>query len=133
MIFAYVIMPDHSHLLTDSAREIKDVLRFLNGISARRVINYLKEKELESSLAKLRIAERRDEQKYSVYDRHPNAVRITGEDAFMQKVNYIHLNPVRAGLVDHPDEYLYSGARLWHRRALEDEPLMTDHLKIRWR
>jgi REP element-mobilizing transposase RayT len=133
MIFAYVIMPDHSHVLTDNAKEIKDVLRFLNGISARRVINYLKEHDLEASLQKLRIAERKDEQKYSVYEHHPNAFRITSEDALMQKANYIHLNPGRAGLVEHPDEYLFSSARQWHNRSLDDEPLVTDHLQIRWR
>lgn len=133
MIFAYVIMPDHYHILTDSPRPIKDVLRFLNGISARRLIDQLKANDFTQSLAKLRIAERADTQKYSVYQRHPNAIRITGEDALMQKVNYIHLNPVRAGLVEHPDEYLYSSARLWHNRTSDEEPLITDHLKIKWR
>jgi REP element-mobilizing transposase RayT len=133
MIFAYVIMPDHTHLLTDNARAIKDVLRFMNGISARRVIDYLKENSYASSLSKLRIAERPDEQKYSVYEHHPNALRITGEDALMQKAQYIHLNPVRAGLVDHPDEYLFSSARQWHGKASDDEPLVTDHREIRWR
>jgi REP element-mobilizing transposase RayT len=133
LIFAYVIMLDHTHFLTDNGREIKDVLRFINGISARRVINYLKENDFQSSLSKLRVTERPDEQKYSVYQHHPNAFRITGEDAFMQKVNYIHLNPVTAGLAEHPDDYLYSSARQWHNRALENEPLVTDHSKIAWR
>jgi len=77
-IFAYAIMPDHTHLLTDSKREIKDVLRFLNGISARRVINYLNEHGHQTSLDKLRIAKRKDEKKYSVYQHHPNALRVTG-------------------------------------------------------
>ncbi|MFZ1702074.1 MAG: hypothetical protein WBO10_11860 [Pyrinomonadaceae bacterium] len=133
MIFAYVIMPDHTHVVTDSSREIKDVLRFLNGISARRVINYLKENDFHSSLQKLRIQERRDTQKYSVYEHHPNAFRLTSEESLMQKVNYVHLNPVRAGLVDLPDEYLYSSARQWHNRSLEEEPLLTDHRRIDWR
>ena len=133
MIFAYVIMTDHTHVLSDNAREMKDVLRFLNGISAKRIIDHLKENGYESSLAKLRIQERDNRHKHSVYEHHPNAIRITGEDAFMQKVNYIHLNPIRAGLVDHPDEYLYSSSRQWHGRALENEPLVTDHLKIKWR
>ena len=133
MIFAYVLMLDHYHVLTDSPRAIKGVLRFLNGISARRVIDHLKANRHDQSLAKLRIAEQADTQKYSVYQHHPNAIRITGEDALVQKVNYIHLNPVRAGLVEHPDDYLYSSARLWHNRPLEDEPLVTDHLKIAWR
>lgn len=126
-------MPDHTHFLTDNAREIKDTLRFINGISARRVINYLKENDFQSSLSKLRIAKRPDEQKYSVYQHHPNALRITGEEAFMQKVNYIHQNPVKTGLVEHPDDYLYSSARQWHGRALETEPSVTDDMKIDWR
>jgi putative transposase len=132
-IFAYVIMPDHTHLITDNAREISDVLRYLNGISAKRVIDHLKENGHESSLSKLRIQERGGGHKHSVYQHHPNALRITGEDALMQKVNYIHLNPVRAGIVDLPDEYKYSSARQWHRRHIEDEPLTTDHRSIAWR
>ena len=42
LIFAYVIMPDHYHLITDSSRKPSEVLRYLNGITARRIINYLK-------------------------------------------------------------------------------------------
>lgn len=133
MIFAYVIMLDHTHVITDSNRKIKDVLRFLNGVSAKRVLDYLKENEYESSLRKLRIQERGDKHKYSVYQHHPNAFEIYGEDTMMQKVNYIHMNPVRAGLVEHPDDYLYSSARLWNGKALENEPLMTDHKLIKWR
>jgi len=133
LIFAYVIMPDHTHILTDNARDMKDVLRFINGISAKRVIDHLKNNGFESSIAKLRIQERENKHKHSVYEHHPNALRVTGEDAFMQKVNYIHLNPVRAGLVERPDEYLYSSARQWHRRAADDEPLIVDLDKIRWR
>ena len=38
-IVAYVIMPDHIHLITDSARSISDVLRFTNGIVAKRIID----------------------------------------------------------------------------------------------
>jgi REP element-mobilizing transposase RayT len=132
-IFAYVLMPDHTHFLTDNSREIKDTLRFLNGITARRIIDHLKRNGYETSLRKLQIAEMADEQKYSVYQHHPNALRVTGEAAFMQKVHYIHLNPVRAGLVEHPNDYLYSSARLWHGRAMEAEPFETDHLSIRWR
>jgi REP element-mobilizing transposase RayT len=33
MIFGYVIMPDHTHVLTDSSRAIAHVLRYLNGTS----------------------------------------------------------------------------------------------------
>ena len=36
LIFAYVIMPDHYHLITDSSRKISEVSRYINGITARR-------------------------------------------------------------------------------------------------
>jgi REP element-mobilizing transposase RayT len=133
MIFAFVIMEDHTHVLTDSQRKMNEVLRFLNGISAKRIVDHLKASGFESSLAKLRIEEREKHYKHSVYEHHPNALRITGEEVFMQKVSYIHLNPVRAGLVEHPDEYLFSSARQWHRRAIENEPLIVDLNKIKWR
>ena len=29
----------------------------------------------------------------------------------LQKLNYIHNNPVKAGIVDHPEDYIYSSAR----------------------
>jgi len=133
LIFAYVVMPDHTHVLTDNAREMREVLRYLNGISAKRVIDHLRENGYESSLAKLRIQERENRHKHSVYEYHANALRITGEDALMQKVSYIHLNPVRSGLAVHPDEYLFSSARQSHGRALEAEPLITDQERIKWR
>ena len=133
LVFGYVIMPDHTHLLTDSAREINEVLRFLNGISAKRVIDYLKASGFDSSLEKLRIQERENRHKHSVYEHHSNAIRITGEDAFMEKVNYIHLNPVKEKLAEHPDEYKYSSARQWHHREWDNEPLIVDRKKIKWR
>lgn len=48
-------------------------------------------------------------------------------------MNYIHLNPVRAGIVEKPGDYFYSSSRIWHRRALENEPLEVDVDKIEWR
>jgi len=40
-----------------------------------------------------------------------NAQEIYLYDYFMQKLNYIHQNPVRAELVEEPHHYLYSSAR----------------------
>src|ERR1043166_5129814 len=58
---------------------------------------------------------------------------IFSEGMFMQKVNYIHLNPVRANLVDKATDYRWSSARIWQRRHLADEPLMVDFDQIEWR
>jgi REP element-mobilizing transposase RayT len=134
LIFAYVIMLDHYHIITDSSRKPSDVLRYLNGISARRVINHLKENGHESSLAKLRKDESAREYKYSLWQHHSNTFVITSESKAMEKANYIHLNPVEEGLVDAPTDYLFSSFRYWANRPLmEDEPLEVDIKHLDWR
>ena len=132
LIFAYVIMPDHYHIITDNSREPSDTLRFLNGISAKRILDHLKAKALES-LDKLRMFEKKRGYKYSVWEHHPDTFLVTSESMLMQKVNYIHFNPVKAGLVEHPNDYLYSSARIWNRRPLDREPLMVNPDRIEWR
>jgi hypothetical protein len=51
----------------------------------------------------------------------------------MQKVNYIHLNPVRGEPVSGATEYRWSSARIWRRCPSEDEPLLVDVDRINWR
>ena len=43
LLFAYVIMPDHLHLQTDCPNTSAHVLRRMKGLTAHRVIDYLKE------------------------------------------------------------------------------------------
>jgi len=132
LIFAYVIMSDHLHLLTNQPGTSADVLRYLKGISARRTINYLRENNFESSLAKLRHNTWRREHKYSLWQKEKNVFSIYSETMFTQKVNYIHLNPVRAGLVDRPIDYRWSSARIWQQCPDDDEPLRVDLDCILW-
>jgi putative transposase len=133
LIFAYVIMSDHMHLLTSSPKTSADVLRCVKGITGRRVIDYLKERKYESSLAKLRHEDWKREHKYSLWQQEKNVFSIFSEGVFMQKVNYIHLNPVKAGLVKKAIDYRWSSARIWQRRDAEDEPLRVDMDRIQWR
>lgn len=133
LILAYVIMPDHVHLLVYSEKAMRDALRLLNGVAARRIIQYLKENGFDRSLFKLRGETRERNHKHSVWQHHPDSLEIFGEDTFRQKVEYIHMNPVRAGLAENPLHYKFSSARQWAGRTSENEPLLTDHLEIDWR
>ena len=85
-----------------------------------------------ASLEKLRGAPKGRGDEYSLVDHHSNALPVFSEAFFMQKVNYIHLNPVRAGLVAQAEDYRWSSARYWLRRVVEDEPLRMDLEKIVW-
>jgi putative transposase len=134
-ILAYVIMPEHYHLITDSNRKASDVVRYLNGISARRVIGHLKEEQFEASLNKLRKNEPgRKDYRYSLWEHHSNIFLITTESMLMKKVNYIHLNPVEDGLVEDDYQYAYSSVRFWNRKPLlETEPLDPDIKDLTWK
>jgi REP element-mobilizing transposase RayT len=132
-IYAYVIMPDHLHVITDSTRSSSYTLRFINGIIGRRIIDYLKERNFESSLRKLRQEVKRQNYRYSLWDHHPNVRLLMTENMLMERVNYTHQNPVRAGLVKHAEDYRWSSIRCWTGKVLKDEPLLMDIERIKWR
>jgi len=133
LYFAYAIMFDHFHIITDGKRSPSDSLRYLNGVTAKRILDYLKENEFESSLNKLRQFPKKDNYKYSVWEHHSDKNLLTSEPFLMQKVNYIHNNPVKDGIVDRPEDYLYSSARIWRRAPIDNEPLKMDIGEIKWR
>lgn len=112
LIFAYVIMLDHFHLVTDSRVDSKDILRYVKGIASRRIIDHLKDNGHTDSLEKLRIPHRSDGSDYMVWQRHPNTRLLWSEQMLWQRIQYTHLNPVRAALVDHPNDWKWSSARI---------------------
>lgn len=133
MVFAYVIMADHYHVITDSSRKPSDVLRYLNGISARRIINHLKENGYQSSLDKLRKEEGSREYRYSLWQHHSNTFIITSESKAIEKANYIHFNPVEEGMAESPADYAFSSFRYWANQSLlDDEPLKVDIEHLDW-
>ena len=132
-LYAYVIMPDHLHVVTDSVLSPSRTLQFINGIASRRIIGYLKEHNHESSLKKLRHESRRRRYSHSLWDHHPDARLLLTEKMLMQRVHYTHQNPVRAGLVERPEDYRWSSIRCWTGKILDDEPLFMDIDRIKWR
>jgi hypothetical protein len=93
----------------------------------------LKESGFMTSLEKLRGGRKGHGHQYSLVDHHSNGLPVFSEGFFMQKVNYIHLNPVKAGLVARPEDYRWSTARQWWGQVVEDEPLRMDLEGIDWR
>lgn len=133
LILAYVIMRDHLHVISDGEKKSSIVLRFINGLVGRRIIDFLKNEGHSSSLQKLKHGEYRRGHQYSLWDHHPNVRLLTSESMFMQRVHYTHQNPVRLGLVERAEDYRYSSIRIWNGDPWEDEPLMVDIKKIKWR
>lgn len=133
LLLAYVLMPDHLHLLIDNLRQASVMLRYIKGTIAHEVIKYLKRQGYEQSLGKLRHDEGKRHHLYSLWGHESNVFSIFSERVLMQKVNYIHQNPVRAGLAERAMDYSWSSARIWQGLATESEPLDVDIGRIGWR
>jgi putative transposase len=133
LMLAYVIMPDHIHLITAGELKVSQMLRYINWISAHRMISHLKEHGHASSLRKLERKGGQRQHKYSLWDHNPDVRVLTNEESLMQRVNYSHQNPVRLELVDRAEDYRWSSARQWRGLPSEDEPLLVDLGSIQWR
>ena len=48
---------------------------------------------------------------FQLWQQNNNPVELSSSKMAWQKLNYIHNNPVRAGFVDKPEDYLYGSAR----------------------
>ena len=127
-VFAYVVMSNHLHLLV-RARDgnLSDVLRDFKKFTARRILEEIKHSGAESRrdwmLKRFEFAAQRHVRNATLqFWTHENhAVAVVTPEFMRQKMDYIHLNPVRAGWVDEPHEYRYSSARNYAgRQALMD-------------
>lgn len=48
---------------------------------------------------------------WQIWQQHNHPIELFSESMFYQKLNYIHRNPLVAGIVDREEDYLYSSAK----------------------
>ena len=54
------------------------------------------------------------DRKYQIWKRRPLSVELRTPAVFNQKLDYIHYNPVKAGLCLNPEDYYYSSAKFYY-------------------
>ena len=90
-VYGYVVMPEHVHLLLGEPQRktLADALKSLKqGVSRRLIGN----------------AKHFWEKRY--YD-----FNIRNEEQFIQKLRYVHRNPVKSGLCEYPEDWDWSSFR----------------------
>jgi len=116
-LLAYVIMPDHIHLAVRPGPKgnISVIMRELKKFSAREIIGQLEQDERHDVLRIFRRSaskyHRTESRTYQVWADRFDDVAVKSEQVLQTKIAYIHHNPVRAGLVDRAEDYVYSSAR----------------------
>ena len=70
---------------------------------------------------------------YQIWTHENHAIELYSNSFIQQKVEYIHNNPVRAGIVDNEDEYKYSSARIYsgNEGLLEIIPVVLEWKTVR--
>jgi REP element-mobilizing transposase RayT len=116
IVYAYVIMSNHVHLIIKSETgKLSDTIRDFKSFTSKQIIEAIKEYP-ESRRAwllwmfKRAASKHKRNTEYQVWkhDNHPEELEST--KFLYQKLNYIHQNPVRACIVQNPEDYLYSSA-----------------------
>jgi len=109
-IYAYVFMDTHLHLV--AAKNLSKEIANFKSFTARRIIDTLQEKEdikLLEQLAQAKAQHKKDRQ-FQVWQEGSHPQQIQDEAMMRQKIEYIHHNPVKRGLVDEAIQWEYSSA-----------------------
>src|SRR5438128_6053390 len=90
-VYGYIVMPEHVHLLLSEPQQdtLADALKSLKQGVSRRLIGD---------------AEHFRQKRY--YD-----FNIRNYSQFVEKLRYMHRNPVKAGLCEHPEDWQWSSFR----------------------
>lgn len=112
ILYAYCIMDNHIHLIWQVKGKWKtsDVKRDFLKYTAhelKRSIQKYQPLELENYRAT------QQDRTYQIWERNSLCVELYTPEVFDQKIDYIHYNPVKAGLCKQPEQYAFSSAEYY--------------------
>ncbi len=117
-LYAWVLMSNHLHLLASAADgyNLADVLRDFKKYTSKTITDLIltePESRRKWMLNQFEFSGRFDHKitNFRFWQPGNEAKEIHTNDFLFQKLNYIHDNPVRAEIVEFPEDYLYSSAR----------------------
>ena len=117
-VHAYVIMTSHIHAIISAqvGHNLVGIVRDMKKFTSKKLVALIKEipeSRREWLLAKFSHKAKRTSrgQDYLLWQEGYHAKQIETNEFLDQKLEYIHLNPVVAGFVSNPEDYVYSSAR----------------------
>ena len=118
-IYGWVILDNHFHAVL-SAPELPRVMADLKRHTAREILRLLEEERADWLLHQLRYhrASHKTESEYQVWQEGFHPQSLPTDAMMLQKLEYLHHNPVKRGLVASPEHWRYSSAHEWLRGSL---------------
>ena len=104
--------PSSFEARTNELGNAEDIIRDFKHFTANQIIKKLKEYKKAYILNLLHlVGSQKSRQNYQVWEHKNYPEIIEKQDFFLQKLSYIHNNPVKRGFVEKPEHWLYSSAR----------------------
>ena len=118
ILYAYVLMNNHVHLIASAAAEhnLSDILRDLKTYTSKTLLKEISENPRESrknwmlwlfKSAGIRNPNNKD---FQFWQQDNRPIELSSNEMMDQRLDYIHQNPVKAGFVYEPEHYVYSSA-----------------------
>lgn len=118
-LVSYVLMPDHIHLIVNPRDgRIRELTGALKSLAAQRIIREA------NGVSFLKETPDADGSIHQVWQESFKALPLWSDWMIWQKINYIHNNPVKAGLVKSAADYRWSSFRSYYFE--ECEPIRVD-------
>ncbi len=124
-VFAFVIMENHIHLIwqmmpdNDPEAVQRDFLKY----TAQRIKKDLVRNH-PAVLAHFKVDAK--DREYQIWERNALSVELRRHWVFIQKLEYIHWNPVKAEICNLPEEYKYSSA-LFYESGIDNWGFLTNY------
>jgi len=122
-VFAYVIMSNHIHLIVNSpmgglSNTIGDFKKFTSKAIIKSIQTDVESRrEWMLDLFKHHADSHKRNTGYQFWTHENHAIVLYTNSFIEDKLTYLHENPVRAGLVENPEDYLYSSAQNYAGRT----------------
>ncbi|NKI28495.1 transposase [Arenibacter sp. 6A1] len=131
ILYGYVIMSNHIHLIIQSKDgKLSELIRDFKKYTAKNIIDSI-QKEPESRREWMldrfkKATETHSRNKHYQFWQYGNHAEEIYSNKFMwSKLNYIHMNPVKAGIVKKASQYIYSSASNYeNKKGLIDVELV---------
>jgi putative transposase len=111
-VYAYVILENHLHCILQ-AEDLRQQIQDFKAYTAKAIIAYLEQQNVTKLLQLLKFFKKphKADSTYQVWQEGSHPQLISSEEMLLQKLEYIHQNPVKRGYVDLAEHWRYSSAR----------------------
>ena len=110
-VYAYVILDNHFHMVCRSI-ELSKVMQACKRHTTKKIIQQLETDKKMWTLNLLSYYKKKHKtgSEHQLWQEGFHPQQITSDKMLNQKIEYIHHNPVRRGLVSKPEDWVYSSA-----------------------